>query len=132
MAKSAAACASFGLTVLCVFAGYGQSQSLVGHKPVSAAGEMRFFVGSTDKGMLADVEVLLMNTSGRLVAVGRTDGFGAILVPKARLGGASAVLFCKPEHYFCGAFRLDERASSAPGFLEYDEHFIQLAPLALR
>ncbi len=132
MAKGTAACASFGLTALCVLIGCAHSQSPVGHEPVSVAGEMRFFVGSTDRGMLPDVDVLLMNASGRLVAVGGTDVFGAVLVPKARLRGASAILFCKREQYFCGAFRLDERASSAPGFLEFDEHFIELAPLALR
>jgi hypothetical protein len=100
-------------------------------RPSAVAAEMRFVVGSTDGGMLPDVEVFLVNSQGRLVLLGKTDQSGDISVPKGILREASAVLFCKPDYYFCGAFRIDDPAFSPPGFLAYNEHFIKLAPLSL-
>jgi hypothetical protein len=93
---------------------------------------MTFVVGSTDDGMQKDVEVLLVEDTGSLILLGRTDALGRFSVPKDTLRRGEAVLFCRSEQYFCGAFRIKDPAFNQPDFLDYGEHFIQLAPLALR
>ena len=93
---------------------------------------MTFVVGSTDGGMLKDVEVLLVDNRGDVRLLGMTEVLGRFSVLKETLARGEFVVFCKPEQYFCGALRMLGPASEAPGFLDYDEHFIQLAPLALR
>jgi hypothetical protein len=93
---------------------------------------MTFVVGSTDDGMQKDVEVLLVENASSLIPLGTTDEFGRFSVPKDTLRRGKVVLFCRSQWYFCGAFRIDDPALKHPDFLDYSEHFIQLAPLALR
>jgi len=89
---------------------------------------MRFVVGTTNRGLESGVDVILVSRKGKLVHLGRTDQSGEFSVRKETLRGGVVVLFCKQEQYFCGAFRVDDPDFNPPGFLEYDEHFIELAP----
>ena len=77
--------------------------------------------------MIPGARVILIAEDGQLL-LGRTDGFGSISVPRAVLEGEGslAILFCK-EEFFCGAFSLQ-----APEFFQYSEHYIGLAPFAVR
>lgn len=91
------------------------------------ASAVRFYVSSADLPMLRGVKVYLMTGAGESL-IGETDALGAIAIDRHRLqdGGSLAVLFCK-EGFFCGAYRVKQDE-----FLEYDEHFIALAPFAVR
>lgn len=88
---------------------------------------VRFYVSGTDSPMLKGVKVYLITKSGESL-VGTTDALGSVSISRQLLQeeGALAVLFCH-SHFFCGAYRI-----TAPGFHEYDEHYIGLAPFAVR
>ena len=86
-----------------------------------------FYVGSAKtQRMLEGVEVILFASDGGLEPKGHTDAFGVMSIPRSEMRDGSILLFCHAGH-FCGAFRLD-----SPGFFQYDEHLIQLAPMAFR
>lgn len=92
----------------------------------SRSPEVRFYVSSADLPMLKGVEVYLVTASGESL-MGKTDALGSLAISRNLLQreDSLAVLFCA-EYFFCGAYRV-----RAPEFLEYDEHYIELAPLAV-
>ncbi len=96
---------------------------------VEGSSKMAFFVGdSKTQKMLADVKLVLVSDGTSIFELGKTDLSGRVAVPLSKLRDSSSrvLLFCH-DSYFCGALRIDE-----PSFFEYREHFIQLAPYALR
>lgn len=86
-----------------------------------------FLVSSRDLPMLEGVRVYLVSSKGEEL-VGRTDALGSLRIPRSLLkrDDAFSLLFCA-EHFFCGAWRLTE-----PSFFRFKEHYIELAPVALR
>jgi hypothetical protein len=88
--------------------------------------QMLIVVGSRGAGVLQGVSVTLFDKEGRS-ELGVTDGAGQVHIPVQRLKWRTGVLILCRDHYFCGALRLD-----TPHFFEYGEHYIELAPFAVR
>lgn len=86
-----------------------------------------FFVGdSRTQKMLPSTRILLVTDT--VTDCATTDEFGRAMISLEKLKNpmTTTVLFCH-SGYFCGAIRVQEG-----DFFEYEEHFIQLAPLAVR
>jgi hypothetical protein len=84
-------------------------------------------VADTFSQTLEDVTVFLFSDRGAR-ELGKTDSAGffhldRVLIEHSRAG---VLILCK-EGFFCGALPLTE-----PTFLEYEEHYIHLAPFAVR
>ena len=74
---------------------------------------------------IPNADVYISWDDGPLEKVGVTDAIGRISIPRKVLArGAEVVIICQ-EWFFCGALliRQDE-------FLQYQEHYIKLAPFA--
>ena len=100
--------------------------------PVAVADHSRmvFKVASAQSHqMLAGVRVTMIARDGTEFDLGQTDMFGRVEVPKATLREHDArfVLFAH-EHFFTGAFRVDDPQAR---FYAFDEQYIQLAVFAL-
>ena len=99
--------------------------SLVWHQVLGASEKMDFIVGFDDPSLMEGVSVTLIGKTGAVTDLGKTDGFGALSVGKDRLRKeGSVILFCR-EGFFCGAFLVDEER-----FFDYNERYIELAPIA--
>lgn len=86
-----------------------------------------FLVDDQNGRSLEGAIALLLTTEGEQI-VGNTDALGSVEIPLKQLASEEvfAVLLCK-EGFYCGAIR-----KTKPRFLEYREHYIRLAPGALR
>lgn len=103
-----------------------QSVELEAH---ALKGDLVYFVGDSrldGEGMLEGVEVWMVNNSGQVHQLGKTDGGGAIRLRKAELAEGVVVGFSR-EWYFDGAWRVDLKE-----LRDFDELFITLAPFSLR
>jgi hypothetical protein len=57
--------------------------------------------------------------------LGRTDAAGGLNVSRDSLARGGVLLFCR-QGFFCGALNVSE-----PRFLEFREHYIELAPFSV-
>lgn len=90
---------------------------------------MTFYVRAACGGsMLHHVKISVVSADGHITVLGETGAYGAFSVDRQRLLGLQArvFLFCR-ESYECGAL-----SAETQDFYGYGEHYVQLAPAALR